>query len=173
MSIVVFHGTKGSPESNWFPWLKQQRSDVIVPHLPTPEGQDKDNWLKFVPKLNANSVLIGHSCGATFLLHVLESLKTPVKQSIFVSPVMGPINIPEYDALNHSFYDHIFDWEKVCANAGKTAILHGDNDPYVPVLHALELHNGLAGPIEIIPNGGHLNAESGYTSFPALLKLIA
>lgn len=172
MKYVVFHGTKGSPQGNWFPWLQTRLPNVVVPQLPTPEGQSKDNWMTFVPPIDGDDVLIGHSCGATFLLHVLEDLKVPVKQSIFVSPVMGPIGIAEYDTLNKSFYDHVFDWKCIRANAGKTLILHGDNDPYVPLLHALELNNGLGGAMEIVPGGGHLNAESGYTAFPALLRAI-
>jgi hypothetical protein len=40
--FVIIHGTKGSPEGNWFPWLadflRQQHAEVVVPRMPTPEG---------------------------------------------------------------------------------------------------------------------------------------
>lgn len=43
---------------------------------------------------------------------------------------------------------------------------------YVPMAAAQRLADGLQTEIKIIPNGGHLNAESGYTKFPELMELI-
>ncbi|MCB1538967.1 MAG: alpha/beta hydrolase [Alphaproteobacteria bacterium] len=172
MSVLVFHGTMGSPEGNWFPWLKAQLPDVVVPRLPTPEGQDPRNWLAAIPAIGPDDILIGHSCGATFLLHVLEGLAAPVRQSVFVSPVMGVLGLPEYDRLNRAFFDYPFDWTKIRANMERSAIFHGDNDPYVPMMQAFELHNALGGHIEIIPGGGHLNGESGFSAFPRLLEWV-
>jgi len=49
-NIFIFHGVNGSPEENWFPWLKGKLEadghKVFVPQFPTPKNQTLDNWLK-------------------------------------------------------------------------------------------------------------------------------
>jgi predicted alpha/beta hydrolase family esterase len=44
----------------------------------------------------------------------------------------------------------------------------GDNDPYVPLSQPAELAGHLGVELQVILGGGHLNAEFGYDSFPAL-----
>jgi len=178
--IVIMHGTGGSPEGNWFPWiaekLKSLGHNVFVPRFPTPINQSVKNWCVALdaqaPKFGENTILIGHSCGATYILHILEALKNPVAKSIFISGFIDKLGNEYFDNLNEDFINHNFDWEKIRKNAGEIIILHGDNDPYVPMAAAQRLADGLQTEIKIILNGGHLNAESGYTQFPELMGLI-
>ncbi len=176
MRFVIIHGTKGSPQGNWFPWLKAkleaQGHDVLVPEFPTPEGQDADSWTSWflVQSMpDKNLTVIGHSIGATCLLNLLNEINTPIAASYFIAPVMGDIGFAEYDDLNRSFYETDFDWAGIRSRMGKAIIMHGDNDPYVPLSHAELLAGKLEVPLTIIPNGGHLNAETGFTDFPQLL----
>lgn len=178
--FIIIHGTKGSPDENWFPWLKKSLEDdghnVIVPTFPTPEDQDVDNWLDiFEDNLTndpSNTVLIGHSIGATLMLNALFGAESAFKASIFVAPVLDKINNDEYDALNETFTSVEFDWEDIMAHAGKTHIFYGEGDPYVPKEQAVELQRHLETKLTIIPRGGHLNSEAGWTEFPHLLALI-
>lgn len=180
MDIIIGHGTMGSPDINWFPWAKAEMEKkghkVYVPRFPTPDGQTKENWCMALrdqaPIFGANTILIGHSISATFLLHILETIKTPVHQSVFVSPVMDDIGDTAYDALNHTFVHHDFDWETINKNKGQSIIFHGDNDPYVPMRHAAFLSAKIDTPVTVVENGGHLNAESGYTEFRELLNRV-
>lgn len=180
--IVIIHGTMGNPEGNWFPWLssqlKKQGHHVYVPHFPTPDGQTADAWCGVLrdqaPVFDENTILIGHSIGATFLLHILATLVQPVKASFFISPVMGVINNAEYDTLNASFIAPDWQWNQLRSVAGWTGIMHGLDDPYVPMAHPKILAKGLNIGVNWVENGGHLNAESGYTQFSELLdKLTA
>lgn len=179
MDVIICHGTLGSPDGNWFQWAKQEFEklghDVYVPSLPTPDNQTKIQWCNALreqaPLFGNNTILIGHSISATFLLHILEVVNQPVYRSIFVSPVMGNIGNSEYDELNKTFVHHNFDWSSINKNKGIATIFHGDNDPYVPLSHAQTLSENIKTPITIIENGGHLNSESGYTKFPKLLEI--
>ena len=53
-----------------------------------------------------------------------------------------------------------------------SAVLFGDDDPYVPqeVLYSLAKQLGVQP--EIIKNGGHLNTDSGYETFPRLVEIV-
>lgn len=180
MDIVILHGTGGSPEGNWFPWLKQEMEtaghNVYVPRLPTPENQSVENWCKALdeqaPRFGENTILIGHSCGATYLLHILEVLKQPVAKSILVSGFLDELGNEYFDTLNQTFINHEFDWEKIKRNAGELTLFHGNNDPYIPMNAAEKLSERLNTPLTIIHNGGHLNAAFGYTKFPEILQVI-
>lgn len=165
---------------NWFPWLKNKLSSfghsVEVPRFPTPDGQFVENWHRtfdaLAPRPGPDTVLIGHSCGATFILHVLEALPGPVAKSVFVSGFLDELGNEFFDNLNKSFINHAFDWDKIRRNAGEITLFHGDNDPYVPLAAAESLSTKLKTPLTIIPNGGHLNAESGYVEFPQILDVL-
>lgn len=177
---IIIHGTKGSPEGNWFPWLgvelEKRSYQVFIPKLPTPENQSVKNWCKALdeqaPRFDENTILIGHSCGATYILHILESMQKKVAKSIFVSGFVDRLGNEEYDELNQTFINHHFDWEKIIKNAGQITIFHGDNDPYVPANLAENFASKLKTPINYIKNGGHLNAEFGYLSFKEILECI-
>ena len=178
--IVIIHGTKGSPEGNWFPWLaealRHQEAEVVIPRMPTPEGQNLTNWLsefsRQVGVINEATTFIGHSLGATFVLRILERQKAPVARSIFVAGLIDKIGIAEYDQLNSSFIETSYDWGAIHKNAGKVVCLSGGDDPYVPAGQGEKLAANLGVKNRIIPEGGHLNAEFGYTSFPELLLLL-
>ncbi|MEM9469498.1 MAG: alpha/beta hydrolase [Pseudomonadota bacterium] len=176
---LIFHGTMGSPDGNWFPWLKESLENnewnVLVPTFPTPNNQNLENWLKAfkeqVSDSNNIDLLVGHSLGATFILRLLEQGLCCPKKIILVSPVYDLINIPDYDTLNASFIGE-FDWKAINKNVKTAYVLHGDNDPYVPLDQAYSVADGLGISLELIKDGGHLNLETGYDQLPRLLELI-
>ncbi len=180
MNFMIIHGTKGTPQSNWFPWLKDALEDlghnVVVPEFPTPKDQDVDNWLDvFDDNIEdpANTVLIGHSIGATLLFNALFGAEEAFKATFFVAPVLENIGKPEYDKLNQSFYDIEFDWQDIKSHAGAVHILYGESDPYIPKSQVEALERHLKTRMTVIPRGGHLNSEAGFTEFPDILKMIA
>lgn len=178
MHAVIFHGTMGSPEGNWFPWLKEKLEshglDVFVPKFPTPEGQSKESWCAALrdqaPIFGKDTLLIGHSCGANHVLHVLESMETPVKYAALVGCVTDETGFEDIDALNDTFIHHDFDWAKIKKAAEHIEIFHGSDDPYVPLEQPLDVARNLGIPLTLVPDGGHLNASSNYTEFDLLYR---
>ena len=178
--VVIIHGTKGEPQGSWFPWLAiqlAQRGDpVIVPRMPTPEGQSLESWFaafhEQVGAIDSSTTIIGHSTGAVFLLRLLEQINEPIETSIFVAGFTAALGSAEYDPLNATFVADEYDWDKIRKNAGDVVCLSGDSDPYVPQTQALDLARNLGVEACLVPDGGHLNAEFGYTEFPLLLEIL-
>ena len=180
MNVFIIHGSFGSPEENWFPWLKQELEvlgvKVFVPAFPTPEGQSLAVWMKAFEEykqfLDEETIFVGHSLGPAFILNVLEGLNKPVKAAFFVAGFVGNLNNPEFDELNKSFADRVFDWGKIRENCGRFFVFYSDNDPYVPIQKAQILGQMLGTEPIIVKEAGHFNDAAGYTKFPVLLEKI-
>ncbi|MCF7861823.1 alpha/beta hydrolase [Candidatus Woesearchaeota archaeon] len=173
--IVVIHGTKSDPDSNWFPWLKDELKkvghEVIVPRFPTPKDQNLQNWMNVISGSNLKDcILIGHSLGAAFILSIVEEIE--ISQAFLISGFLGDIGIYEYDKLNSTFTHKEFDWIKIKENCHTFHVINSDNDPYVPWEKGEELAERLSVPLTVIKNGGHINTESGYVKFDLLLDML-
>jgi len=176
-TIFIFHGTAGSPEGNWFPWLKKELEEaeqqVIIPRFPTPEGQSLAAWLQILDQykeyINGETMFIGHSLGGMFLLKVLENLQHPVCAAFFVAAPIGVRPIKYYDS-DYSFTQFKFNWQKIIKKTQHFAVYHSDNDPYVSLGNGKALARHLNVPLHFISNAGHLNAESGWVKFEQLLQ---
>ncbi len=177
---LIFHGTHGSPEGNWFPWLQEelmmQEWQVAVPKLPTPEEQSLNGWItaleEQVPGYADANLLIGHSSGATFCLRLVEKELIAPDQVILVSAVIDKINIAKYDELNSSFIEEGFNWSKIKNSGTSFTLIHGDNDPYVPLDQPEKIADQLDTPLNLMEDAGHINAESDFTDFPEILDFI-
>lgn len=175
-NAFIFHGTAGSPDGNWFPWLKDKLGQhgliTTIPRFPTPEGESLEAWLKILDaqteKLNKNTLAIGHSKGGMFLLKVLERLEIQIDTAVFVSAPVGEQPILYYDA-DKKFTNFEFDWIKIRDKARHFVVYHSDNDPYVSLGNGKRLARELGIDLTFIPNAGHINAESGYTEFSQIL----
>lgn len=93
MKIAILHGTKGTPEANWFPWLASKLEnlghEVIVPRFPTPENQSlivwRDVFVQSFGQLTKDTILIGHSIGAVFSLRLLEMSTCQIAATLLVA----------------------------------------------------------------------------------------
>ena len=49
VNAFIIHGAGANPESNWFPWLKEQLEglgvNVCVPEFPIGKQQTLQNWM--------------------------------------------------------------------------------------------------------------------------------
>jgi hypothetical protein len=175
--VFIIHGSYGSPEENWFPWLKAEleKADcwVHIPRFPTPEKQSIETWMKAFGKyerfVNESTVFVGHSAGAAFILSYLEKLKQPVKAAFFVAGFTGKLGIAHFDKANSSLADREFVWEAIKRNCGQFHVYASDNDPYVPLAKGKELAARLGVPLNLVRRAGHFNRQAGYSTFEILL----
>ncbi|MDO8581920.1 MAG: alpha/beta hydrolase [bacterium] len=179
-NVIIIHGTSGSPESNWFPWLNTELEKlgckVFIPKFPTPNGQSLSAWLsvfkEYEQYLDENTIVIGHSLGSAFLLSVIEATHQPIKHAFFISAFLGLLNDPRFDVPNKTFTTRSFDWTKIKSNCKGFTVINSDNDPYVPIEKGREFAENLGVELVILKNAGHINKDSGYTDFPLLLEKI-
>ncbi|MEK6943559.1 MAG: alpha/beta fold hydrolase [Nanoarchaeota archaeon] len=180
MNFIIIHGVYSSPDGNWFPWLKKKMEtkgyDTIVPKFPTPLNQTLESWLRIIKKhedkINEETVLIGHSLGAAFILNYLEQSDKKVNSVFLVAGFHKQLGSP-YDKILETFTDKKFDWKKIKNGCKKFFVIASDNDEYITVDVSKELAKYVGAELRIIPQGGHLNKEAGFTKFPLLLDLIS
>ncbi len=182
-TIIIVHGTGGSPESNWFPWLKSELEKlghrVFVPRLPTPPShkpQSLESWLhvfkEYEQCLDDDTIVVGHSLGPAFLLSVLEAVPRPIKAAFFVAGFVALLDNPRFDDLNRTFVTKTFDWAAIKKNCRNFVVINSDNDPYVPLQKGKDLAAKLSTELIVLKNAGHINTEAGYAEFPFLLEKI-
>ena len=121
--IIVIHGTGGSPEGNWFPWLANQATSshvqAIVPRFSPPATQNIERWRavfnETVGPLTSSDILIGHSIGAAFALRMLEETESKIRATFIVSPFCRQLGNTSFDPYNASFLLPPFLWSKIRA----------------------------------------------------------
>ncbi len=178
MTILILHGIGGKAGDHWEQWLHDKLTEkghtVIMPNLPQSAHPDRGLWLQTVKKnlkdVNVNRLVIfGHSLGVATALDFTE--QTTGKIRALVSLAGFPYDYGS-DLNNYFMKQKQIDFIKVKEHLSQSFIIYGDNDPYVPqkALHDLAVELGVS-PI-VIPNGGHINTEAGYTSFPLLIEIV-
>lgn len=181
-NYFIIHGSFGSPFENWFSWLQDFISfdgkQVYVPQFPIGVGyQNYENWSKLLKYyldlglINENTIIIGHSIAPVFISKFLTENKLKVKKLIFVCGFNNYLGIDsDFDAVNEPmFIDNFDDVKKYCKDI---VCYYSDNDPYVKYDVEKTFADKLTDKQYVIKNGGHINAETGYTKFEEILKEI-
>ncbi len=181
-NYLLLHGSFGSPFSNWLPWLRseleKQNLTVYTPDFPTGVGfQTYENWSKLLKCyvssniINDNTIIFAHSIAPVFICKFLIENKIKVKKLIFVCGFNNYFGInEEYDTVNKSMYlDNLSEIKNYCNDI---VCFYTKNDPYVKYEAEKEFASVVATNEIVIPDGGHLNSESGYTKFVNLLEEI-
>ncbi len=196
MKFVVFHGSFGSPEDNWFPQLAENLESLgqkaIIPKFPVedwqeitkkgtrflPQKQNLTNWLKVFDQIRKEFepveklCFIGHSLGPLFILHVVDKWDIKLDSAIFVSPFMEELKSQwQFDLVNRSFYKNDFDFAKLKKLIPTSYTLYSDNDPYVKEKLSIDFAKKLDSSLIKVNKGGHLNIEVNLNNFPLVLEL--
>ena len=157
MQFVIFHGSFGSCNDNWFPELKSKlealSQTVFTPQFPiedwqelTQKGekyelknQNLTRWIEtfsqiLLSQLNRNEKIcfVGHSLSSVFILHIVSRFRIKLDCAIFVSPFLDKLNKTwQIDYVNSSFYKTDFDFDVIKKLISISYVLYSDNDPYV------------------------------------------
>lgn len=178
MTIIILHGIGGHSGIHWQAWLGHELASqghrVIMPTLPDADHPDRARWLAAVSTRLKDIppdqlIIIGHSLGVVTALDYLSTRQMPAAALFCVSGFSIDYGAP----LNSYFMsERNLDLEEVRKHARHIEIIFGSNDPYVPQQALRALATGLGIVPEVIPDGGHLNVDAGFKTFPLLLARV-
>lgn len=178
MTVLILHGVDGHAGIHWQGWLHNELivlgHKVIMPTLPDVHHPNRHTWLTTIQKLVAHVptselILVGHSLGVASALDFAEASSTAIKALVSVS---GFANNYGSELNGYFMAERNIDFAKVTHNLENAFVFYGNNDPYVPQTELADLATQLNVSPTIIPNGGHLNTDAGFTTFPELLSTI-
>jgi predicted alpha/beta hydrolase family esterase len=177
--VYLIHGFEGSPNGGWRPYLMRELAHNDISSfslsMPSPEKPILDEWLSEIKRyidrdINDEIYLVGHSLGGTAILRYLEKFDSQnIKGIVSVS---APCICKKENSRISEFLEDNFDWNLIKNKVSKVAVIHGDDDPLVPVVEAEKISNELDGKLIIIKNGKHLNGSAGFIELPELLEVI-
>ncbi len=183
-NALILHGTEGSSQGNWFPWLKKELEQrgwsVWVPDLPQADRPNVKRYNAFILgnkewQLNEKSVIIGHSSGAVAILGLLQNVPEDVivDTCILVGSFIDTKNTTGEDTFE-GLFEEPFDFEKIKKHARRFIFVHSDDDPYCPLDHAVYLSEKVGGKLIVKEGQGHFNLEKGpeYKQFPLILEIL-
>lgn len=179
-TAIILHGTLGSPDGNWFKWLKTELEkrglQVWLPQLPHAEQPSLNEWYTFIQKecpfvINEDTLIVGHSSGAILALITAQNNMEKVGAIVDVSVFHD--NSLQWEP-NNKLFDVEFDWQAIHQGVNTLLFVHSDDDPYVPLNQAQYVAANCNAELIMIPAQGHFNLEKSesYRQFPKLLELI-
>jgi len=163
---VLLHGYQGSPETNFFPWLKKELEkkghSVEVPRLPNSENPDINEQIEYVLKncqFDGNTILLGHSLGSPVALGVLEKLNKQIHKLVLAAGFMQPKFLDIERPFEKNF-DWQFDVEKIKKSVQSIVYLRAKNDTAVPFERSDYMQQKLGGNIvDFTANDDHICGE--------------
>lgn len=178
---VVLHGMPEESEyqhaesqKHWIPWVKEkleeQGFEVFTPELPRPFAPVYEDWLAVVKQfpIDQDTILIGHSCGAGFLVRYLSENSVRVGKIVLVAPYLDADkdHIPE-------FFDFALKADLVNQTAGVTIFISTDDDWDIQESTKI-ISKGCKGTVvrKFKDKGHFCFSDMGTREFPELLETI-
>jgi len=160
--------------SHWIPWVQKQLMvrDIYTqtPEIPNSWKPHYPTWVKEFERydLTPETILVGHSCGAGFMLKWLSAhMDVKVDKIVLVAPSLG------YGWDDGSFFEG-FKIDQNLTSRASITILHSDNDREDIQRSTKEIRATLpkASYVEF-HNYGHFCIEDMHTEkFPELVDII-
>jgi predicted alpha/beta hydrolase family esterase len=180
--VLLLHGLHGSGPEHWQNWLGGELANhggqVDLPQFTDPDEPDLEVWLTELrmhldaaPR-DVERVVAAHSLASLlWLRHGVEEFDPAalrVDRVLLVAPPGPSCDEP----LIAGFLPPPLDPTVVRRAGCTTRMVAGEGDPYCSLDEAKLMADSLRIPLDVIPAGGHLNADFGYGPWPAVLKWV-
>jgi len=186
--ILMLHGWESTSQSNWFPWLKREGTDMwyemIVPDLPEPKTPVLEDWLseacEQVGELWEGDILIWHSMWGKAVAHLIERQNISWVKIILVGPSYETIEdeLDLWDPVDVkarlvAFNETKLDFEKLNSLDNTYTIFLSDNDRFINPDSASKYYSQIDW-VKIVKfhNAGHFMKSEGFEELPEILKYI-
>jgi uncharacterized protein len=175
--VVIVHGWKGKPDSNWKPWLKKELDTlgdykVDLPSMPDSHHPVASAWVEKLAEVvgapGIDTYLVGHSLGCITILRYLETLqKGEHIGGVILVAGFGQV-FDSYHGQHDSFFDHELDWKKIRTHCRQFVAIHSDNDSSIK-LNQMELFKHELGAKGIVESGlGHFGSVDNVFELPVV-----
>jgi predicted alpha/beta hydrolase family esterase len=173
---VLLHGINGSGPEHWQRWLAAQLGEagreVRFPDLPDADHPELAEWQAALNESLAGLPddgfdVVAHSLGAVLWLHHAlagSACARPARVALVALP--APNLLP---AEATSFAPVPLEIDAIRKAADGTVLVGADDDPYCPSGIARVYGAPLKMAATVITGGGHLNVDSGFGPWPAVL----
>ncbi len=181
----LIHGWGGRPDGGFRPWLKKELEShgyhVEALAMPDSDTPVIGKWVPYlganIPTPDENTVLVGHSLGATALVMYLEKLPENVRigKVILVAGAFNKItghDTPEQQKLAKPWLETPINYEKISRSAKSITAFFSNNDPWVPLRENSEVAKKLHAKIIVEHNMAHYNEDAGIKEVPGILNEI-
>jgi hypothetical protein len=159
--------------NHWIPWIKKELEmrgiKTKIPLMPNPSAPNYNAFKKEFKKctVSENTILIGHSCGTSFLVRWLGESKQKIKKLILVAPWK---TFDENDSLRKAFYDYPID-NSIKSRIKEIVLFTADNEAEAGKISLQIFHDAFGGKTISLKRMGHYNLEDTETEkFPELLQ---
>lgn len=162
-------------DKHWIPWTKNELNklsiDTQTPYMPEPwepvYEKFKNEFEKY--KVNEDTVLIGHSCGCTFLVCWLGNTKQKIKKLILVAPWKIAEGSPKFEM---DFYKFPID-PTIKDRVDQITIFTSNNEVEDGKMGMIMFRDALGGKVISLENHGHYTlGDMGTDEFPELIAEI-
>lgn len=183
-NCVVLHGRPGEDEyydlnqpsasnAHWLAWLQNSLlvNDIhcSTPEVPFAFEPQYELWRKEFERyeINEDTILVGHSTGAGFIVRWLTQNKVAVHKVILVGPYVDP-----FHEIKEDFFDFEYDRKLVQQTKCGITIFHSDDDQESVQVSTKKLLEEIDNIKYVeFKNYGHFCFEdSGSQEFPELLE---
>jgi predicted alpha/beta hydrolase family esterase len=156
---------------HWLQWIKKELNAKNIlaetPIMPAPYEPDYSAWKEMFETfpLNEETILIGHSCGAGFIVRYLSENTIRVGKVVLVAPWLDPEHF-----LKNGMFDFAIDETIVAKTSGITIFSSTNDDSEIHT--SVSMITDIAKDIKItdFENMGHFCYEDMHTDvFPELL----
>lgn len=104
-----------SSNCHWLPWIQKQLllKDIVAqtPEMPIPYSPEYSAWKEMLERfpIDEETILIGHSCGAGFIVRYLSENNVKVRKVVLVAPWIDPDKYLDTDMFDFTIDENIAD----------------------------------------------------------------